>query len=86
VDLTIHVEPGPQYVFGKLAVQGLDIIGEAAIRRIWGMKPGAPFDAGYPDYFLTRVREDGLFDNLGKTKSAIKLDEQAHTVDVTLVF
>ncbi len=29
------------------------------------MKPGAPFDAGYPDYFLARIAEDGLFDNLG---------------------
>jgi outer membrane protein insertion porin family len=86
VDIVVHVDPGTRYVFGKLSIEGLDLNGEAAVRKSWGMKPGAPFDTQYPDYFLGRVREDGLFDNLGKTKSAIRVDEQAHTVDVTLSF
>jgi outer membrane protein assembly factor BamA len=86
VDLVVHVDPGTRYVFGKLTLEGLDINGEAAIRKIWSMKPGAPFDTQYPDYFLSRIREDGLFDNLGKTTSAIRVDEQSHTVDVTLSF
>lgn len=86
VDIVVHVEPGTRYVFGKLTVEGLDLNGEAALRKSWGMKPGAPFDAQYPDYFLGRIREDGLFDNLGKTKSAIRVDEQSHVVDVTLSF
>ena len=86
VDLVVHVDPGARYVFGQLMIEGLDLNGEAAVRKSWGMKPGAPFDAQYPDYFLGRIREDGLFDNLGKTKSAIRVDEQTHTVDVTLSF
>ena len=32
------------------------------------------------------MREAGYFDNLGSTKHVVKVDEQTHTVDVTLVF
>jgi hypothetical protein len=71
---------------GKLTVQGLDLDGEAEIRRLWAIKPGAPFDAEYPDLFLTTIREDGLFDHLGKTKAETKIDEASRTVEVTLVF
>ena len=60
--------------------------GEAAIRRMWTPKPGKPFNADYPDHFLDRVKEDGVFDNLQKTRAAVKVNEQDHTADVTLYF
>jgi len=86
VNLKVRVTPGAQYAFGELTIQGLDINGEAAMKRMWGLQPGKPFDAGYPDMFLNRVREEGLFDSLGETKSQVKVNEEARTVDVTLVF
>jgi outer membrane protein insertion porin family len=86
VDLALRVDAGSQYVMGKLTVAGLDLTGEAEINRIWSLKEGKPFDAEYPDYFLARVREQGMFDNLGETKAETKVDEQKHTVDVTLRF
>jgi outer membrane protein assembly factor BamA len=86
VDLIIHIDEGAQFLFGTLHIEGLDIHGEAVIKRLWAIKEGKPFDADYPDFFLNRVREDGIFDNLGKTRSAAKVDEQARTVDVTLYF
>jgi outer membrane protein insertion porin family len=86
VDLVVHVDKGPRFVFGKLTIEGLDLNAEVQLRRLWGAKPGAPFDADYPDYFLGRIREDGVFDNLGKTRSAIKIDDQSLTVDVILYF
>ncbi len=86
VDLTIRINDGPQFSFGKLTIEGLDLNGEAAIKKLWGLQPGKPFDADYPDYFLNRVREQGLFENLHKTKALTKMDEQNHQVDVTLQF
>ncbi|MCS6952104.1 MAG: POTRA domain-containing protein [Bryobacterales bacterium] len=86
VDLRIRVTPGPQFTFGKLRIQGLDLNAEAAVRRLWTLKPGAPFDATYPDYFLERIREDGVFDNLRRTKSVLEVHEDSRTVDVTLIF
>ena len=86
VDLTIRIDEGPQFSFGKLAIEGLDLNGEAAVKKLWGLQPGKPFDADYPDYFLNRVREQGLFENLHKTKAVTKMDEQNHQVDVTLQF
>lgn len=86
VDATVRVEEGPQFLFRNLAIVGLDIHGEAGIRKLWAMKEGKPFNADYPEYFLARVREDGVFDGLGKTRSSIKVDEEARMVDVTLTF
>ena len=64
----------------------LDVISEPAIRKMWGVKEGKPFDADYPDYFLAQIREQGLFDDLGATRSEPKVDEDKHLVDVTLNF
>lgn len=86
VDLTLRIRPGPQYLMGKLDIRGLDLNGEAAIRKMWGIQQGKPFRADYPDYFLGRVREEGIFDNLKKTGSAVKINDSNLTVDVTLRF
>ena len=86
VAVAIHVDAGPRFTMGKLNLTGLDLDGEVEIRRIWIIKPGEPFNPDYPDLFLKRVREEGVFDGLGETKSDVHLDEQAHTADVTLTF
>ena len=86
VDLTVRIDEGAQFSFGKLTIEGLDLNGEAAIKKLWGLQPGKPFDADYPDFFLNRIREEGLFEHLHKTKAVTKMDEQNHRVDVTLQF
>jgi outer membrane protein insertion porin family len=86
VGLTFRVDRGPQYVLGTLDIQGLDILTEPAIRKMWGIKPGQPFDADYPEEFLKQVRDEGVLDNLGDTRSKIQEDDAARKVDVTLVF
>jgi outer membrane protein insertion porin family len=87
VGITFQVTPGPQFTFAKLILQGLDIHSEAEIRRKWALAAGKPFNAEYPDYFIARVKEDGVFENLGeKTKAVITLNEKNTTADVTLHF
>lgn len=86
VDVAVHIEAGPQYLMGKLTIVGLDLDGEAEMKRIWTMKEGKPYNPDYPDLFLKRVREEGIFDNLGTTKSEPKLNDKEHTADVTLRF
>lgn len=86
VDLSIRPELGAQYLFGSLTIQGLDIHGEAAVKKMWALKEGKPFNADYPDYFLQQIREQGLFDALGQTKSETKVDEEKHVIDVILNF
>ncbi len=86
VDVAVHIEPGPQYLMGKLTLVGLDLIGEAEVLRIWTLKEGKPLNPDYPDYFLNRIKEEGLFEGLGKTAADLKVDEQKHTADVTLTF
>jgi outer membrane protein assembly factor BamA len=86
VNVTIHVLAGPQFTMGKLNVIGLDLNSEPEIRRMWILKQGKPFNPDYPDLFLRRIKEQGMFDNLAQTKAEYQLNQKEHTADVTLVF
>jgi outer membrane protein assembly factor BamA len=86
VDVEFHIDEGPQYLMGNLSVSGLDIESEPYLRKLWAIAPGKPFNVEYPDHFLSVVREEGVFDNLGKTTSETKVNAQDHTVDVKLSF
>jgi outer membrane protein insertion porin family len=86
VEFFLVVETGPEYTFGKLTVEGLGLDGEAAIRKMWSVKPGDPFPVDYPEYFAGKVKEEGLFDNLGDTKASRSINSDTHVVDVTLDF
>ncbi len=86
VDVAFRVNAGPRYLFGKLGIRGLDLIAEAAVRRMWTLKPGEPFNADYPDHFLTRIREEGILENLRKASAELEADDEQRIVNVTLVF
>jgi outer membrane protein insertion porin family len=85
-DITFVINPGPKYTFGKLTFQGLDIHGEAEMKRIWTMKPGGTYNGEYPEMFLARIKEEQLFDGLQNTRAVIIPNHEARTVDVKLVF
>jgi outer membrane protein insertion porin family len=86
VDVTYNVSAGAVYSFQKLDIQGLDVTTEPAVARLWGEKPGKPFNPDYPDFFLKRVQEQGLFDNLANTQSDYSADAASHGVTVHLYF
>ncbi len=86
VAIEFQIDPGPVYTLGKLEYVGLDIVSEPEIRKMWGLAPGRPFNAEYPDHFLARVKDGGLFDNLKNTRAETKINAANHTVDVTLYF
>jgi outer membrane protein assembly factor BamA len=86
VDVAFDVDPGPAYTFGKLTVNGLGLDGEAAIRKMWTVKPGDPYPGNYPHYFVETVKKQGLFDNLGDISATPSINRDTHVVDVTLNF
>jgi outer membrane protein insertion porin family len=86
VDITYNISPGGVYNFQTLDIQGLDINTQPVIARLWGEKPGKPFNPDYPDFFLQRVQEQGLFDNLADTRADYTADPASHSVTVHLYF
>jgi outer membrane protein assembly factor BamA len=86
VNLVYNVTPGAVYSFQKLDIRGLDINTEPAISKLWGEKPGTPFNPDYPEFFLKRVKEQGVLDNLSETKSDYSADASTHNVTVYLRF
>lgn len=85
-ELTIKVTPGVQYKFGKLTITGLDLIGTPAVEKRWAIEPGQPFNAGYPEFFINRINEERMFEDLGDIRHTLNINEAAETVDVTLTF
>ena len=53
---------------------------------MWGLENGKPYNGEYPELFLSRLREENLFENLGSTKAQVFPNEATQVVDVTLVF
>jgi outer membrane protein assembly factor BamA len=86
VSLTFEIDPGPRFTMGQMNIVGLDIESEPTIRKMWGLGAGKPFNPDYPDHFLSRVKDGGVFDNLKNTRSESKVNANEHTVDVTLYF
>jgi outer membrane protein insertion porin family len=86
VDALITVNAGPQYHMGKLTIEGLDMLTEPQIRKVWIMNPGSPFRPDYPDQFLKNLRAEGVFDNLGETRAEKTVNEKIKIVDVKLFF
>lgn len=86
VNLQVMLDLGAQYRFGKLTIQGLDILAEPEIRRAFGAMEGKPYQPGYADAFLDRLRAEKVFDNLGKTTAEAHVNEAGKTVDTTLIF
>ncbi|HXE64716.1 MAG TPA: POTRA domain-containing protein [Bryobacteraceae bacterium] len=86
VDVAYDVDPGPVYTLGKLTVTGLGLDGEAAIRKMWTVKPGDPYPGNYPKNFVEEVKKQGLFDNLGDISATPSINHDTHVVDVTLNF
>ena len=86
INVSLRIAPGAQFLFSKLIVVGLDIETEPAIRKMWGLGEGKPFNIDYPEHFLDRVKEGGIFDNLKNCRYETHNDWDAHTVDVTLYF
>jgi outer membrane protein insertion porin family len=86
VDALITVTPGPQYHMGKLTIEGLDVLTEPQIRKVWIMNAGTPFRPGYPDQFLKDLRDQGVFENLGDTRAEKTVNEKTKVVDVKLFF
>jgi len=86
VNVIYNVMAGEPYTFAKLDIQGLDITSQPVIEKLWGEKPGHAFNPEYPDFFLKKVQEQGLFDNLADAHSDYTADTSSHTVTVHLYF
>ncbi len=86
VNIVIKVDRGPKYEFGTMTIQGLDLNGVAAVAKQWGKQPGDPYNPDYPDHFLEVIKDEGLFDHFGPTHSVVKINDESHVANVTLVF
>jgi outer membrane protein insertion porin family len=86
VNITYNVMAGEPYNFAKLDIQGLDMTAQPVIEKLWGEKPGHVFNPDYPEFFLKKVQEQGLFDNLADTHADYTADATTHTVIVHLYF
>ena len=85
-DVVFITAPGTLFEMGKLTIEGLDVTTEPAIRKLWSQTEGKPYKAGYPQFFLDRVKEEGYLENVKDTRYEQHIAEAKRVVDVTLFF
>jgi len=52
VDVTMEITRGPQFVFGSLAVEGLDAVDQERAMKLWKLPAGAVMKNSYIDEYL----------------------------------
>jgi outer membrane protein assembly factor BamA len=86
---TVRITEGPKYHMGNLVLTGLSAEGERRIRAAWRIPPGAVFNEGMLDDFLSRdidVAFVGLPVHYEKIGHFLETNPSAGTVDVLLDF
>lgn len=89
VDYSVSVTEGPQYHMGKLVLTGLSIDGEGRARAAWKIPPGAVFDNGvYEDFLSNGIKQAfaGFPFHYEKIGRFLQKDPATSTVDVLLDF
>ena len=78
VQLSVEVDPGPQYRMGQLTIEGLDIETEPHNRKMWALKPNQPFNVEYPDTFLAEMPNvlDKLAASLGVALASLFAEDE----------
>lgn len=85
----VSISEGPQFRMGKLVLTGLSIEGERRIRTAWKIPPGAVFDKGvYEEFVSSGIKEafSGLPVHYEKIGRFLQEDPKNATVDVLLDF
>jgi len=86
VRYTLHVSEGDQYKMGELELLGLDSQSTARLQEAWGLHPGDPYNADYPNQFLdanTKLLPGGVRWGINIHDT---LNEKDKTVDLTIRF
>jgi outer membrane protein assembly factor BamA len=84
VDVKAEFSRGPQFTFGSLKLDGLNISEESAVRSVWTLKSGAPMNEGYVDEFIKAA-----FAKLGNEFSGVATQiepRDGNIVDVAITF
>ena len=87
VTFSVSVEPGPVYTMGTLKIENVDDEVRAAVLAAWGMPAGAVFNEGAIRGFFATHGVHPALERVFATvnlKYVMQLNENTHTVDLTL--
>jgi outer membrane protein insertion porin family len=84
--ITVNVHEGPQYKMGALTVKGLDAATEQKLSAKWAIPAGAAYDDSYPARFVNETIGALPPDSHFQFQQTTKIDDQRHTVDVTIEY
>jgi len=85
VRYVVTVTEGPQYHMGNLAFEGLTEAPAEALRKLWTLKTGAPFDSSYPNQFFQNASRQFNFSRVDVQIRDIP-HRDSKTVDVSIRF
>jgi outer membrane protein assembly factor BamA len=85
VDVTIHVNKGPQFRFGALQVNGLNPEATQSATKLWKIAEGEPLDGLYIDEYL-KAAFKGPAKGSKSVRKELKLRPGTTVMDVVVNF
>jgi outer membrane protein assembly factor BamA len=86
-ELTVNIERGPQFTFGRLTIQGLSPAVADRIRKFWTLAEGAPMSERAPVDFIDRVFKSGyLGSEIQRVSPRTEVRPGTTIADVTVEF
>ena len=85
--LTVRIERGPQFTFGKLVIQGLSPAIAERVRRLWKLAEGDPMRERESVEFIDRVFKSGLLGSeIQRVVPRTEIRPGTTVADVTIEF
>ena len=85
VDAVVHFNPGSQYRFGKLELEGMNDDAQEEAQRLWTLRAGQPMNAEYPYEFLHELIKQ-LRGVRARVSTTLKPGEGENVLDVVIAF
>lgn len=85
VDLTIQIEPGKQFLFGVLQIEGFPADRKPEALKLWNLHTGAPLDELYVDEYVATLL-DSVKVGVKLAGKELRVRPGTNVVDVILTF
>ncbi len=85
VDAVVHLIPGPQFLFGKLELDGATADVQEEAGELWRLRAGQPMDGEYPAEFLHDLIKQ-LHGIKARVSTTLRAGDGENVLDVVIAF
>lgn len=82
INLRTRIDRGPSYTVGRIEFRGNHALSDGAVRRMFKLDEGVPFDQMLLRRSLARLNQSGFFDNLSQADVSVQTNPETHVANL----